>query len=91
MAFKLPDEPTDIGSALRAAEPQAPKDLKPLLILAAQRIEHYQSIAYDSVAALDEAAALRIGQHDSTSKAEQVTQSIKMAMKSVADRLRARA
>lgn len=89
MNFQLPDDIADLSSQLRAAEPQAPKQFKSLLTAAAERLDHFQAVAKDSIAALDEAAQLRVGQMDSDSRALDIQRQGLMAMKAVADRLRA--
>lgn len=88
MHFSPPDDSTDLAQALRDAEPQAPKHIKPLLIQAAQFIEHIKRAAPELAQSLDIAASLRVGQMDSQSRADDVANQVRITLMSTAARLR---
>lgn len=88
MVFVLPEPIIDTAAALRDLERDAPKHTKPVLLQAATELERHKQTAADAVIALDEACKLRIGQMDSISRAEEISRSIRMTMRSVADKLR---
>lgn len=88
MHFSPPDDTSELAHSLRDAEPQAPKALKPLLIQAAQFIEHIKRVAPELAQSLDVAAAMRVGQMDSQSRADEVAREVRLSMQSVSARLR---
>jgi hypothetical protein len=88
MHFVPPADSADLAQSLRDAEPQAPKHLKPLLIQAAQFIEHIKRVAPELAQSLDLAASLRCGQMDSQSRADDVANQVRIALTSTAARLR---
>jgi hypothetical protein len=88
MHFSPPDDSTELAQSLRDAEPQAPKALKPLLIQAAQFIEHIKRVAPELAQSLDVAASMRVGQMDSQSRADEVAREVRLSMQSVSARLR---
>lgn len=88
MHFVPPDDSTDLAQSLRDAEPQAPKHLKPLLIQAAQFIEHVKRSAPELAQSLDIAASLRCGQMDSQSRADELANQVRITLMSTAARLR---
>ena len=88
MHFALPDDTTDLAQSLRDAEPQAPEQLKPLLIQAAQFIEHIKLVAPELAQTLDTAASLRAGQMDSQSRADDIANQVRITLMSTAARLR---
>jgi len=88
MHFAAPDDTTDLAQSLRDAESQAPKAIKPLLIQAAQFIEHIKRVAPELAQSLDTAAALRCGQMDSQSRADDVANQVRLTLMSTAARLR---
>jgi hypothetical protein len=89
MTFAFPENEKDTAAALRAAEPQAPKHIKALLIQAANELEDFERVATDAVRELTEAADLRIGMMDSQSRADDVTKQIRTTLTSIASRFRA--
>lgn len=89
MTFEFPEPSKDTGAALRAAAPQAPKQMKALLIRAANELEDFERVATDAVRELTEAAALKIGMMDSQSRADDVTRQIRTTLTSIAGRFRA--
>jgi hypothetical protein len=88
MHFSPPDDSTELAQSLRDAEPQAPKALKPLLIQAAQFIEHIKRVAPELAQSLDVAASMRVGQMDSQSRADEVAREVRLSLQSVSARLR---
>jgi hypothetical protein len=88
MHFSPPDDSTELAQSLRDAEPQAPKALRPLLIQAAQFIEHIKRVAPELAQSLDVAASMRVGQMDSQSRADEVAREVRLSLQSVSARLR---
>jgi hypothetical protein len=88
MHFSPPDDSTDLAQSLRDAEPQAPKNLKPLLIQAAHFVEHIKRVAPELAQSLDLAASMRVGQMDSQSRADDVANQVRITLMSTAARLR---
>lgn len=86
MTFELPAA-ADIVEALRAAEAQAPKAIKPLLLQAANELHAWHRLAHDAIAELNEANALRVGQMDSQSRADEVVRQVRATLQGVAARL----
>lgn len=87
MTFELPEDAADIVEALRAVEPQAPKQIKPLLLQAANELHAWHRLAEAAIAELNEASALRVGQMDSQSRADEVVRQVRAALLGVAARL----
>lgn len=88
MRFAPPDDSSELAQSLRDAESQAPKAIKPLLIQAAQFIEHIKRVAPELAQSLDLAANLRAGQMDSQSRADDVANQVRITLMSTAARLR---
>lgn len=89
MTFEFPEHCDDTAAALRACESQAPKQMKELVIRAANELEDFHRVSADAARELDEAASLRIGQMDSQSRADEVSRQVRTTLASVASRLRA--
>lgn len=88
MTFQMPADNTDTASVLRDLEPQAPKNIKSIMIKAAQELEDYKSLCDDVANLLTESSALKIGQMDSQSRADEITTIIKNSVAGAIDRLR---
>jgi hypothetical protein len=88
MHFVPPDDSEDLAQALRNAESQAPKALKPYLIQAADFIDDVRRIAPELAGSLETAASLRCGQMDSQSRADDVANQVRLTLMSTAARLR---
>lgn len=88
VTFAFEEQPLSLAASLRAAEPQAPKQMKTLLIQAAEHIDHLSPVLREVVASLDEAAQLRVGAMDSDSRAQEISTSQTQAIRQAADRLR---
>lgn len=89
MTFTLPEKIPNLPDALFEAEAKAPVALKTLLIQAANELQSYHRICFESARELEEAAALRAGQHDSDSKRDDVQKQARLTMTRVATRLKA--
>lgn len=89
MKFELAEQHTDLPTTLRELEPQAPKQIKPALIEAAQELERWRNIARECADQLEEAARLKSGLMDSESRQIEVQRQIRMTLEQVAARLRA--
>ena len=89
LTFQLSDDVSNLPDALRAAEPQAPKQIKPLMLQAANELHDWQRVASDVVRELTEAAELRAGLMDSESRAAEVQRQVRQTMTGAAARLRA--
>lgn len=87
VTFQLPEDAPDIVEALRAAEPQAPKQIKPVLLQAANELCDFRRVAADAVRELREAAELRAGAMDSHSRADEVSRYVRATISGVASRL----
>ncbi len=88
LAFKLPDDGTDFELALEAAEPQAPKAIKPLLLQAARDLRAHRQLFGELAEALEHAASLRAGQMASQSRCDEIANEVRHALISAAARLR---
>lgn len=86
------EAPDNLAGTLRDLEQDAPaptsKAIRAALIQAATRIESYKREAEFAIHVLEEAAALRVGQMDSASRADEVSRNAQHAMRSVAERLK---
>jgi multidrug resistance efflux pump len=91
LAFKLPDDSTDFEQALEAAEPQAPKPLKVLLLQAARELRAHRQLFGELAETLEHAASLRAGQMASQSRCDEIANEVRQALVSVAARLRSQA
>lgn len=87
MTFEFPEDAPDVVEALRSAEPQAPKQIKPILLQAANELCDFRRVAADAVRELTEAASLRVGMMDSQSRADEIVRQVRSAMTGVASRL----
>lgn len=88
MGFALPDDAVNTAAALRTLEPQAPKSLKAVMIQAATELDDLRRFVSDAAIELEAAAALRIGQMDSQSRADEVSRAVRLTLNSVAARAR---
>lgn len=88
LAFALPDDTADLAQALEDAEPQAPKQIKPLLLQAARELRGIRTTAGQSAEALDHAASLRAGQMDSQSRHDEIARQVRLTLVDVASTLR---
>lgn len=88
MTFEFPEDVVDTAAQLRGFEPQAPKQMKHVMIAAASELDLLKAVAREAIETLDEAVCLRVGAMDSDSRAQDVSRQVQMAMKGVADRLR---
>lgn len=88
MKFELPEEIGDISSALMDLEPQAPKNLKPVIVKAAQDIRNMREVIKTVAMQLEQAAVMRVGQMDSQSRADEVVKIISMTLSTCASSLR---
>jgi predicted site-specific integrase-resolvase len=89
MNFELPEHVKDTAAALRAAEPQAPKQMKALLIQAATELDTLRHAASDVSSELSAASNFRVSAMDTNSRAEEVARNITAIMRSSVERLRA--
>lgn len=89
MTFEFPEPVKDTAAALRAAEPQAPKAMKALLVQAAQELEALRTAAIDCVQELNAAANLKVSAMDTNSRVDEVARHINAILKSSCERLRA--
>jgi hypothetical protein len=89
LAFRLPDDSTDLAQALEAAEPQAPKLIKPLLMQAARELRAFKTPISECAEALELAASLRAGQMDSQSRHDEIARQVRLTLTDVAAKLRA--
>lgn len=93
MGFALPaDTPADTATLLRELEACAPnptpKNIRAVMIQAATELEAHQRLFEDAARELDEAAALRVGQMDSQSRADEMARQVRMTMVDLARRMR---
>lgn len=70
----------DTADQLRELESQAPKALKPVLIQAARELDDYKRLLAEAAIKLERVQHLRIGQMDSTSRAEEIMREMKSCM-----------
>lgn len=91
LAFKLPDDSTDLAQALEDIEPQAPKAIKPLLLQAARELRDARKLCAELAEALEHAASLRAGQMASQSRCDEIANEVRQTLVSVAARLRSQA
>lgn len=87
MTFQLPEDSANLVDDLRAAEPQAPKQVKALLLQAANELHAWHRLAEAAILELKEADALRVGQMDSQSRADEVVRQVRATLQGVAARL----
>ena len=94
MTFELPSTPTDLATELRDLEQNAPnvtpKLIRAALVKAAAEIEGWRFIATRGAEQLEEASALRVGQMDSSSRADEVNRQVRMTLRQVAENLRSK-
>lgn len=88
LAFALPDDSGDLTKALEAAEPQAPKAIKPLLLQAARELRSIREKAALSAEALELAASLKAGQMASQSRSDEIAAQVRATLTDVAATLR---
>lgn len=91
-AFALPPERTDTASLLRELEQSAPntvgKAIRAAMIQAAQELEQWQRLAQDADRQLTEAANVRIGQMDSSSRVDEIQRGVRSTMLELARQFR---
>ncbi len=89
LAFALPDDSEDLAQALEAAEPQAPKAIKPLLLQAVRELRDLKGTASVCAEVLELAATLKAGQMDSQSRHDEIACQVRASIIDVAAKLRA--
>ncbi len=89
LAYKLPEDSTDLAQALEDAEPQAPKAIKSLLLQAARELRAIRETASVSAEALELAASLKAGQMATQSRHDEIAAQIRGTLIDIAAKLRA--
>lgn len=92
MNFAMPVLPADTAALLRELEQNAPRqtsrEIRTVMIQAAKELEDWNALAVDSIRRLEEAMALRVGQMDSHSRADEVQRQVRLTMSDLAARLK---
>lgn len=89
MTFQLPDKYENTAAALRELEPQAPKQIKALMLQAAAKLDAYRELCQVGAKDLEHAASLRIGMMDSQSRADEISRNVRTTMSELARKMRA--
>lgn len=88
VTFELPPERSETAAQLRKLEPQASRDLKPVVIQAAQELEAWRNLAKDIGNQLEEIARIRMSVMASTSMVEEVQRGVRRTLDEAVRRLR---
>jgi sugar-specific transcriptional regulator TrmB len=88
MTFELPPERSETAAQLRKLEPQASRDLKPVVIQAAQELEAWRNLAKDVANQLEEVARIRMSVMASTSMVEEMQRGVRRTLDEAVRRLR---
>lgn len=92
MSFELPESDPSTAALLRVLEQSAPntvgKPIRAAMIQAAQELEAWERLGEDASRQLTEAANVRIGQMDSSSRVEEIQRGVKGTMLELARQFR---
>jgi sugar-specific transcriptional regulator TrmB len=88
VTFELPPERSETAAQLRKLEPQASRDLKPVVIQAAQELEAWRNLAKDVANQLEEVARIRMSVMASTSMVEEMQRGVRRTLDEAVRRLR---